>query len=218
MFKPERLMAFSDGVIAIAITLLVLGLEVPSVHEVPEQQLAGYLKASFHAVGGYVSSFVLVGTYWLQHFVMFHYITRVDRTFVALNGLFLLIVSFVPFPTGLQAAYRDDELAMVLYSATQALCGLSLMALWAYATTNRRLVPPNTTDRVVMSMHRRIALTPVISLVAMLVSFINIGMSRFVFLAIPIAYFSHQLVDTGWFSPSGQFTGSEADAGEPLSE
>ena len=100
MFKPDRLTTLCDGVIAIAITLLVLGLEVPSVHKVPEEQLTRYLLASVHPLIGYVSSFILVGTYWLQHYVMFHYVIRADRTFVSLNGLFLLCVSFVPFPTG----------------------------------------------------------------------------------------------------------------------
>ena len=120
MYKPDRLTAFCDGVIAIAITLLVLGLEVPSVHEVPDQELSSYLLESLHPVMGYVGSFVLVGTYWLQHYVIFHYITGVNRFFVALNGLFLLCVSFVPFPTGLQASYRHDELAMAIYAGTQA--------------------------------------------------------------------------------------------------
>lgn len=73
MFKPERLSAISDGIIAIAITLLVLGLEVPSVHQVPEQELKHYLLQSVHPLIGYVSSFILVGTYWLQHYVIFHY-------------------------------------------------------------------------------------------------------------------------------------------------
>ncbi|MFO0912520.1 MAG: TMEM175 family protein [Pirellulales bacterium] len=200
MLKPERLAAFSDGVIAIAITLLVLGLEVPSVHEVPEQELTHYLRTSFHAVAGYVSSFVLVGTYWLQHYVIFHYITRVDRTFVVLNGLFLLCVSFVPFPTGLQAVYRDDELAIVLYGVTQAVCGICLMALWTYATSKRRLVSPETSDDAVRQMWVRMAMTPVISFVAIAVSVISIDLSRLVFAAIPITYFSQKIADGPWNS------------------
>ncbi len=72
MFKPDRLSAFSDGVIAIAITLLVLGLEVPSAHKVPEQKLVDYLIESFHPLLGFVSSFLLIGTYWLEHYAIFH--------------------------------------------------------------------------------------------------------------------------------------------------
>ena len=195
MYKPERLLAFCDGVIAIAITLLVLGLEVPSVHDVPEQKLLEYLKQAFHPLLGYISSFILVGTYWLQHYVIHHHVTHVDRRFVALNGLFLLCISFVPFPTGLQASYRHDELAMVLYATTQAICGLLLLAIWTYATRGRRLVSPTLSAQTVSSMSWRIAMTPLISLAAIIVSFINIDASRLLFLAIPAAYFSHRLVD-----------------------
>lgn len=200
MFRPERLTAFCDGVIAIAITLLVLGLEVPSIHEVPDQKLSEYLADCLHPLLGYITSFVLVGTYWLQHYVIFHYITRVDRIFVALNGLFLLGVSFVPFPTGLEATYRRDELAMVLYTGTQAICGFALMAIWIYATTNHRLISAATTSEVIRSMTWRIALTPAISLAAMGMSFFSIELSRAMFLAIPAIYLVHQVVDDGWMS------------------
>lgn len=198
MLKPERLAALSDGVIAIAITLLVLGLQLPSVHQVPEQQLNRYLVESLHALIGYVSSFVLIGTYWLQHYVIFHYITHVDRVLIALNGVFLLCVSFVPFPTGLQAAYRHDELAMVLYAGTQAICGLSLLALWGYATRRHRLVAATTSHRVIRGMSLRLALTPLTSLVAMLVSCFSINLSRVVFLAIPAACLVRWSIDTEW--------------------
>jgi uncharacterized membrane protein len=82
MLKPDRLCAFSDGVMAIAITLLVLGLEVPSVHEVPDQELPEYLRGTVHPLIGFVLSFALIGTYWLQHYAIFHYIERVSRPLV----------------------------------------------------------------------------------------------------------------------------------------
>ena len=185
MYKPERLSAFCDGVIAIAITLLVLGLEVPSVHAVSEKDLRQYLLDSLHSVFGYVTSFLLIGTYWLQHYVVFHYILRVDRVFVALNGLFLLAVSFVPFPTGLQAGYRHDEMAMVIYAASQAVCGLSLAAIWHYATYQHRLVRPELSPQVVFSVRRRLLCTPAISLAAIAISFVSIEASRFLFLGHP---------------------------------
>ncbi len=195
MYKPERLLAFSDGVIAIAITLLVLGLEVPSVHEVSDKKLLEFLYDSLHPLAGYVTSFILVGTYWLQHYVIHHHVKFVDRRFIALNGFFLLSISFVPFPTGLQASYRQDELAMVLYAISQSVCGLMLLFLWKYATNKRRLVDPSLPETVVKSMTARIAMTPLISVAAIAMSFISIEASRLMFLGIPLAYFSHRLVD-----------------------
>jgi len=198
VFKTDRLCAFSDGVVAIAITLLVLGLEVPSVHEVPEQQLRDYLIASLHPLIGFVVSFVLIGTYWLQHYAIFHYITHVDRVLVALNGLFLLCVSFVPFPTGLQAAYRDDETAMVIYGGAQIACSLSLLALWLYATRRHRFIDKHVSPQAIRSMTWRIALTPVISATAIATSFVSLTACRAIFLAIPVLHFSRRSTDSGW--------------------
>jgi uncharacterized membrane protein len=186
---------------AIAITLLVLGLEVPSVHEVPDVELAEYLRGTFHPLLGFVLSFTLIGTYWMQHYAIFHYIEHVSRPLVIWNGLFLMCVTFLPFPTGLQAAYRHDELAMVLYGSTHCVCGLSLLALWIYATLEHRHVPPEISPQVIRSMTWRIILTPIVSVVAIGVSFISLNASKLLFLTIPIIYFSHQAVDKGWIRP-----------------
>lgn len=195
MFKPERLAAFCDGVIAIAITLLVLGLEVPSVHEVPDQQLNRFLYESIHSLLGYISSFILIGTYWLQHYVIFHYIKQVDRPFAALNGLFLLCISFVPFPTGLQATYRQDELAMVIYAGTHVVCGLSLMAIWIYATRHHRLIDATTSPAVIKHMTWRLGFTPIVGLAALALSHFSIDLSRILFVAIPVAYLTRGTLD-----------------------
>jgi len=197
LFDPGRLEAFSDGVIAIAITLLVLGLEVPSIHEIPEKELPKYLFDSLHAVFGYVISFIMIGIYWLQHYAIFHYVDRVNRVLVLLNMLFLLAISFIPFPTGLQSAYRFDKLAVVLYGIAQIVCGLSLLALWMYATQNKRLVVPDTSPEIIKSMTRRIAITPIICCVAVILSNLNVPLSKLVYLTVPVFYFSHRTVDHG---------------------
>lgn len=201
MLKPGRLEAISDGIIAIAMTLLVLGLEVPSVHDVPEKELTTYLVDSSHSLVGFVISFLLVGTYWVQHYVLFHYVATVDRPFIALNGLFLLAISFVPFPTGLQATYRHDELAMILYAISQALCGTLLLALWVYATRIGRLVDASISPQIVAGMTQRLSVTPIVGLAAVGASFVSLDLTRVMFLAIPIAYLSQRAVDGGWAGP-----------------
>ena len=196
--KLDRLAAFSDGVIAIAITILVLGLEVPSVHDVNEKELGDYVLDSVHPMMGFVLSFVLIGIYWLEHHAIFHYLTHATRMFVALNGLFLLSLSFLPFPTGLQAVYQNDELAMVLYGLAQLSCGFSLVAMWLYAIRKNRLVDPGISSMVVQSMTRRLLVAPGLSLAAIGVSFFSIWTSKFLLLLIPLFYISHIVVDTGW--------------------
>jgi uncharacterized membrane protein len=195
MFKPERLLGFSDAVIAIAITILVLGLEVPSTHEVTEHSLHDYLFQTLRPFVGFVASFGLVGTYWLQHYVMFSCIERVDRNLVALNGFFLLCVTFVPFPTGLQAVYRDDELAFALYGATHAVCALALVAIWSYASTGYRLISADVSLKAIRSLARRTALLALVSTLSIGVSFLDLDVARVMFLAIPFLILSHRVID-----------------------
>jgi uncharacterized membrane protein len=198
MYKPERLAAFCDGVIAIAITLLVLGIQVPSTSKVPEQQLGAYLLSAIHPLIGFVTSFILVGTYWLAHYVIFHHVKRVDRIFIALNGLFLLLISFVPFPTGVQAAYRGDHYAFLFYAATQFACSMTLLVIWDYATDHRRLINDRLPDDSIRMIRRRIRLPLMVCIVAIAVSFLNLIAGRLTFLLIPIFYFIRPGMDGIW--------------------
>ncbi|MDA0834856.1 MAG: TMEM175 family protein [Planctomycetota bacterium] len=201
-FKLDRLAAFCDGVIAIAITILVLGLEVPSVHKVPESRLVDYLQNTMLPAFGFVVSFILIGTYWMGHYAIFHYLTHATRVFVVLNGLFLLSLSFLPFPTGLQAAYRNDELALAFYYFANFMCGMSLLSIWLYAARNHRLIRADISPAVVRSMTQRLMYAPLISLAAVGCSFVSMTTSRLIFLTIPFLFLSHHLVDTGWQEPA----------------
>src|SRR5690349_7248477 len=98
--ETTRLEAFSDGVFAIAITLLILEIKVPTP---AVSQAAGGLWAALVAqwpsFASYVISFVTIGIMWINHHAMFQYIRRTDRTLLLLHIVFLLLVSFVPYPT-----------------------------------------------------------------------------------------------------------------------
>jgi uncharacterized membrane protein len=97
-----RTEAFSDGVFAIAITLLVLDIKVP--HDLPENtSLLRALLNQWPIYMAFLTSFATIGIMWLNHHRMFRYIRRVDHWFLVLNGLLLLGVTFVPFPTSLAA-------------------------------------------------------------------------------------------------------------------
>src|SRR5258707_7291898 len=109
--RPEketaRVEAFSDGVFAIAITLLVLDLKVP--RDVPADHLAAELLRSWPSYGAFLVSFATIGIMWLNHHRLFTLIHRVDHALLVLNGLLLLTVTVVPFPTSLLAAYLGRD-------------------------------------------------------------------------------------------------------------
>src|SRR5690349_2815120 len=98
-----RVEAFSDGVFAIAITLLVLNIHIPTIGEVGPNGLAAALLNQWPVYLAYLSSFITILVMWLGHHNLFRYSVRVDHTFLILNGLFLLGVTLVPVPTAILA-------------------------------------------------------------------------------------------------------------------
>ncbi len=124
----NRLAAFSDGVVAIAITLLVLGLDMPE--GLDEQAFARELADLGPQLFSFVLSFVVIGRFWLSHHRVFRYVRFYDDRLLVINGLFLLAVVFLPFPTELLGDYEHYRLAYVLYAASIAVTGLTLALLW----------------------------------------------------------------------------------------
>src|SRR5262245_12950012 len=103
----NRIEALSDGVFAIAMTILVLEIHVPSVDQVPPRELVHVLWRMWPKIAGYVVTFVNIGTLWIGHHFQFHYIRRTDRTLLWLDLFYLMFVSFLPFAAGLVGSYPD---------------------------------------------------------------------------------------------------------------
>jgi uncharacterized membrane protein len=122
-----RVVAFSDGVFAIAITLLVLSLDVPP--DLAPEQLDDYLVDSWGQVFAYFLSFAVIGRFWLGHHQHFDMLARSDRRLLAVNLVYLAFIVLIPFPTGVLGDFDLTTSSVVLYAAvvgTAALVG-SLM-------------------------------------------------------------------------------------------
>jgi len=136
-----RVEAFSDGVIAIIVTILVLEIKVPQLSG-PDLN-AALMSAMLHAlplVGAYVVSFLVLLVFWVSHHHLLHSLKRVDRRLLWLNGIFLMILAFVPAPTALIGEYPDAPAGTVLYGVVLALAGLSFMWMRSYATRHGALL------------------------------------------------------------------------------
>jgi uncharacterized membrane protein len=135
-----RLEAFSDGVFAIAATLLVLELRVPPVGS---GGLFALLVAQWPAYAGYVVSFLTIGIIWVNHHAMFALVRRVDRTLLFLNLSLLLVISVIPFPTAVLGQWitdsQDAPVAAALMGVVFLLMGLSFGAIWLYAVGHHEL-------------------------------------------------------------------------------
>jgi uncharacterized membrane protein len=125
-----RLEAFSDGVFAIVITLLILDVHVPQDQPLT---LATLLGVAPHLLI-FVLSFVIVGVYWVAHHSMLHFVKQVDRQVLWLNLALLLVIVFVPFPTALLGQHPDNLLALTLYGINLMLVNAAGTVLWLYAT------------------------------------------------------------------------------------
>ncbi|QNE20442.1 DUF1211 domain-containing protein [Kribbella qitaiheensis] len=130
--ETNRIEAFSDGVFAIAITLLVLELHVP---EAPDGELWHALREEWPQFGAYLTSFAILGIMWVNHHSMFQQIKRADRGLMFLNLLLLLWTALLPFPTNLVAEKLrehsiDANVAAAVYSANLTLAAIAFSAIW----------------------------------------------------------------------------------------
>ncbi|MFF4121376.1 TMEM175 family protein [Streptomyces sp. NPDC001714] len=141
MNESGRVEAFSDGVFAIAVTLLVLDIKVPRTAE--GESLWQALGAQWPSYAAYVVSFLVVGIMWVNHHQLFSYVARVDRTLMFLNLLVLMVVSAVPWPTAMLAEYlREDassHAAAAVYSLVMVLMAAAFQALWWHLTRTGHL-------------------------------------------------------------------------------
>ena len=141
----RRVLALSDGVFAVAITLLVLAIQLPDLSPTRSlmtlnTQLLQSLLALWPTVLGYIISFLVVGAYWRAHRHVFQHIKRYDTAFLTLNLLLLLSVSFLPLPTGVIGRYPGSWVAVVFYALCLALTGVMTFLLWWYASRAYRLI------------------------------------------------------------------------------
>jgi uncharacterized membrane protein len=142
-----RLEAFSDGVFAIAITLLVLDLHVD--RGLPAGVLGGRLLHAWPSYASYVVSFLVIGIIWVNHHAMFHHIDRVDRPLLFLNLTLLLFVVAIPFPTALLAEYvreggANSHVAAAAYSVTMFGMAISFGGEWLWAVRKHGLLGERT--------------------------------------------------------------------------
>lgn len=129
----DRLIFFSDAVFAIVMTLLILDIRVPDVpSDAAAQELPGMVLELWPKFFSYVLSFLVIGLYWIAHHQTFRYVLSYNRTLLWLNLVFLLSISFIPFPTDLLGEYGELPFAVIVYAASVGLARLLLAVVWSY--------------------------------------------------------------------------------------
>lgn len=215
--RPEtsetgRLETFADGVMAIAITLLVLEIAVP--HLRPGASLGQALAAQWPSYAAYVVSFLTIGIIWVNHHHLFSVIARTDNTFLILNVVFLMTIAALPWPTALVAAHLQEEAsratATVVYGLTMTSIAVMFNVVWRYAARGHRLLASNVDPVALRRIGRSYLSGPASYLGATLLALVNAWVSLGIFAALALYWL---IPGTG--PTPAIFTGARADHEAP---
>jgi uncharacterized membrane protein len=174
-----RILALSDGVFAIALTLLTLEIAVPATTS--NAGLPKALLGLWPRYLAYLLSFVVIARFWGTHRVAFRLIARDDATLVWLNLLLLMLVAFLPFPTAVLGQHFGSPAAAVLYAISVALASIASTAFWWYASGRGRLLRPDVRRAHVRALRARSLSAPV-----------------YFALTMPIALFAPYVAEIAW--------------------
>jgi|SRR5437588_9763627 len=190
MNETGRIEAFSDGVFAIAITLLILEIKVPA--QVGAGNLAKVLLHEWPSFLAFLASFFTIGVMWMNHHRLFTLIDAADDTLLGLNLLLLLGITWIPFPTALLAAHLkisgNDRVAALVYSTSFFMMAIVFQVLWWYATHTPGVIPPEKEEEAAR-ITKQYRWGPVFYLIAILIALAS-GTAVLIWSALLAIYFA----------------------------
>lgn len=206
-----RLTSFSDGVFAIAVTLLVFGLKVPhltggDIHsKLPQailQMLPGFTT--------YMLTFLVIAILWTFHHRMLNLVNRIDTGFLWLNILYLLAISFLPFPAALFGTYPSEAISFIFYIGSLSFAGVLATFMLGYAARKQRLIKKEVSAETVKYLFYRQATSLVVFVLSVPVAFYRLQLARdFLFALFPLHwltryYFRKYMGKTAWQPKGGR--------------
>jgi uncharacterized membrane protein len=184
--SAKRIQALTDGVFAIAMTLLVLNLKVPPVtEESAAQVLPKLVLRLWPDFFNYALSFILLATFWIVHHRQFHFIKAINQKLLWINILGLMFIALIPFSTSLIAEHGDVQIAALVFECNLLAIGLIFYVHWSYATGKHHLINPDLSAQRILLNKKRNLVMPVVSLIAIGLSFLTPDWSEVPYLAIP---------------------------------
>jgi uncharacterized membrane protein len=169
--ETGRIEAFSDGVFAIAVTLLVLEIRVPT-----GPDLAAAVARQWPSFAAYAASFTIILIIWIHHHTIFRLVRHADRPFQFINGLLLMVVTFLNYPTALLATRLgtpDARFAALFYNGTCFVVAVLSNVLWRYAVHRRRLLHDEADARVVRFIDAQYRFGPFVFLIVLGVTYVS---------------------------------------------
>jgi uncharacterized membrane protein len=184
----NRLEAFSDGVFAIAITLLVLEIKVPPSGSSLGRELLNLWPSYF----AYAISFIVIGAIWINHHAMFDHIVHANHKLLLLNTFHLMFIAFLPFPTAVLAQALHDganePLATSFYGGTLTVIGVLVTVMWRYAAHEHRLLSDNISREEAKWKGRRFLIGPVCYGIATVIALIVPWLALTIYVALNVFF------------------------------
>ena len=192
IFSRQRLEAFSDGVFAIVITLLVLELHIPELAGARgglhvarcSPELWQGLIALLPKFISFIVSFVYISIYWINHHQLFHLLKGANRGLFWLNCLFLMCLTFIPFPTALIGSYPGESTAVVFYGLAMFCTAVSFVVMKCYILSNGQLMDKSESE----SSPAYLIIGPLFYVAAILLALIDVRLALAIYLLIPGIY------------------------------
>ena len=185
--STSRIQALSDGIFAIAMTLLVLNLEIAepgskNSYFIFHEELTGIWRHLIH----YVEAFLILAFFWTKHHQQFHFIKKSDRMLLWLNIFILLFVSLIPFSTSLASDFANVKLAAIFFEVNMFMAGCMYYIHWHYATYKHRLVDKDLDKAIIVTYKKSLLVMPLFSIVAIIVSLFTPRYGTMAYMIVPV--------------------------------
>lgn len=182
----NRLNAITDGIFAIAMTILVLNLDIPNSDQINNISLKDFLITQIPELQAYVLSFIMLGSYWMLHHQIHSNFCRTTTTHIWLNLITLMIISLIPYATEVLGEFPHDKTIQIIYSLMIFLIGLFYFMNLNYGIRKHRLSETELSQKFIANMRLRTMISPTIGLCAVGVAFVSKAIWPFTFLIIPV--------------------------------
>lgn len=185
----ERIVFFSDAVMAIVSTILVIELAIPEMSAVElASEIPAILLSLLPKFLSYALSFMIIGSFWVRHHVIFSYIRKYDYRLIWLNITFLLFLALIPFATGVLGTTVFVSASVIFYSGVVATASAVFLVMWEYASRNNRLVAASLPKKTIQYEKRRSILTTTSFFLAIPVALIDVRLGLSVWAIFPLVF------------------------------
>jgi len=185
-FSTSRIAALSDGIFAIAMTLLVLNISIPDSELVKQIGLLEALNGQIQEFISYFLSFFLLGIFWIIQHKQMNVIEQTDSTYIWLNILLLLFICLIPFSSSLQSDFINNPISSAIFNGNMLIIGICFLINWMYATKNHKLIPKDYSNNNIVRGKMNVLIFIFVTIAATIFGLFAPEYSGMVYILVPI--------------------------------